>query len=157
VSREAREQAILEIVEETVVRNQKELVLLLAARGIAVGQATVSRDIKRLGLVKRPARRGGYRYSAPGGPAPTPPRTRRHLRIACEQFVTRIGPGEALLVLKTLTGRANAVAVALDECGLDGVVGTLAGDDTILVVASDQAARGRLQEELSAMVAGSGG
>lgn len=157
MSQEAREQAILEIVEETVVRNQRELVALLAARGLAVAQATVSRDIKRLGLVKRPARRGGYRYSAPGVPAPTPPRTRRHLRIACEQFVTRIGTGEALLVLKTLTGRANAVAVALDECGLDGVVGTLAGDDTILVVTSDRAARGRLEQQLGAMVEGADG
>ena len=144
MSRRARELAILDLVEEEVVANQTDLVKLLHLRGFEVTQATVSRDIKRLGLIKRPARRGGYRYAAPGSSGPSQQRLERQLSRACEQYVTRIDTGDSLMVLKTLTGRANAVAVALDECGLSEVVGTLAGDDTILIIARDGADRGKL-------------
>jgi transcriptional regulator of arginine metabolism len=70
----------------------------------------------------------------------------------CEQFVTKIEPGGALLVLKTLSGRANAVAVALDECRLEEIVGTIAGDDTILVIARDQRGRDKVRKLFDEMV-----
>ncbi|MDX1385919.1 MAG: arginine repressor [Thermoanaerobaculia bacterium] len=154
MSRRAREHAILEIVDDEVVSNQTTLVELLHRRGFDVTQATVSRDIKRLGLIKRPARRGGYRYAPPGVAGPSPQRAERQLGRACEQFVTKVGTGDALVVLRTLTGRANAVAVALDECGWEEVVGTLAGDDTILVVARDEGNRQALVRRLEKMLGG---
>jgi len=137
-----------------VVQNQGVLVDLLHERGIASTQATVSRDVKRLGLIKRPARRGGYRYASPSAPSrgASEQRTRRQLRSACEQFVTKIDTGESLLVLKTLSGRANAVAVALDECGLSEVVGSLAGDDTIVIVARSTKDRAKLIKLVEEMV-----
>ncbi|MEE2777728.1 MAG: arginine repressor [Acidobacteriota bacterium] len=148
MSQRAREHAILEIVEDSVVANQSSLVERLRDRGFDVTQATVSRDVKRLGLVKRPARRGGYRYAAPGTGGPSQQRLERQLSRACEQYLTKIDTGDSLLVLRTLSGRANAVAVALDECGLPEVVGTLAGDDTILIIARGIEDRAKLRQKL---------
>ena len=154
MSRRLREQAILEVVEEVVVENQSQLVEHLAGRGFAATQATVSRDIKRLGLIKRPARRGGYRYASPASFAnatanvSSSERSTKELRHACEQFLTKIDDGDSLLVLRTLTGRANALAVAIDECAIDEVVGTLAGDDTVLLVMRKISDRQKVRELL---------
>jgi transcriptional regulator of arginine metabolism len=153
VSRRVREQAILELIDAEPVGNQDEIVDRLRARGIAATQATVSRDVKRLGLVKAPAGgAGGYRYAAPALRPRSTQRGRRQLKIACEQFLTKIEPGGALLVLKTLSGRANALAVALDECRLDEIVGTIAGDDTILVIARDPRDRDKVRKLFEEMV-----
>jgi transcriptional regulator of arginine metabolism len=153
VTRRLREQAILELIEAQEVSNQDEIVERLRARNIQATQATVSRDVKRLGLVKTPAGGGGgYRYAAPALRPRSTQRGRRQLKVACEQFLTKVEPGGALLVLKTLSGRANALAVALDECRLDEIVGTIAGDDTILVIARDQRDRDRVKKLFDDMV-----
>jgi len=154
MSRRVREQAILELIESEPVSNQDEIVERLRTRGIQATQATVSRDVKRLGLVKAPAGGGiGYRYAAPAlRPRSSVQRGRRQLKLACEQFLTKVEPGGALLVLKTLTGRANALAVALDECRLDGIVGTIAGDDTILVIVRSASDRDKVQKLFGEMV-----
>jgi transcriptional regulator of arginine metabolism len=152
MSRRLREQAILELIDAAPVGNQDEIVDRLRGRGIQATQATVSRDIKRLGLVKTPAGGGGYRYAAPALRPRSAQRGRRQLKMVCEQFVTKIEPGGALLVLKTLTGRANAVAVALDECRLEEIVGTIAGDDTILVIARDPRDRDKVKKLFEEMV-----
>jgi transcriptional regulator of arginine metabolism len=152
VSRRVREQAILELIDSEAVSNQDEIVERLRERNIQATQATVSRDVKRLGLVKTPAGGGGYRYSAPAVRPRSTQRGRRQLKMMCEQFVTKIEPGGALLVLKTLSGRANAVAVALDECRLEEIVGTIAGDDTILVIARDQRGRDKVRKLFDEMV-----
>jgi transcriptional regulator of arginine metabolism len=152
LSRRTREQAILELVEEHVVSNQSELVALLRERQIEATQATVSRDIKRLGLIKRPARRGGYRYASPQSVTNSATRGRKQLRTACEQFLTKIDVAESLLILRTPNGRANALAVALDECSIDGVAGTLAGDDTVLVLLHTVADRARVRTMFEEMV-----
>lgn len=150
MSRHTREQAILEIIEANVVHNQAQLVGFLQARGIATTQATVSRDIKRLGLIKRPAR-DAYRYASPETVSGRR-RGRQQLRQACEQFLTKISSGDSLLVLKTLSGRANAVAVALDESNITEIAGTLAGDDTILVVTRAPGDREKVRAMLEEMV-----
>jgi transcriptional regulator of arginine metabolism len=153
VSRRVREQAILELIDSEAVSNQDEIVERLRRRNIQATQATVSRDVKRLGLVKTPAGGGGgYRYSAPAVRPRSTQRGRRQLKMMCEQFVTKIEPGGALLVLKTLSGRANAVAVALDECRLDEIVGTIAGDDTILIIARDPRDRDKVKKLFDEMV-----
>jgi len=153
VSRRIREQAILEIIADHVVSSQAQLVALLRERDIAATQATVSRDIKSLGLIKRPAGAGGYRYAPPGTVARRERRGRRQLRAGCDQFLTKIDEGDALLVLKTLVGRANALAVAIDESGIPEVVSTLAGDDTILVVTRRVEDRAKLRALLEELVA----
>ena len=79
-------------------------------------------------------------------------RGRRQLRSACNQFLVKIDSGDSLLVLKTLTGRANALAVALDECGIAEIAGTLAGDDTILVVMREVSDRTKVKAMLEKMV-----
>jgi transcriptional regulator of arginine metabolism len=152
MSRRFREQAILELINAGPVSSQEELVDRLGERGIRATQATVSRDVKRLGLVKTPATGGGYRYAAPAAPQRSPQRGRRQLKLACEQFVTKVELGGSLLVLKTLTGRANAVAVALDEYRLDEIVGTIAGDDTILVIARNTSDRAKIKKLFDEMV-----
>jgi transcriptional regulator of arginine metabolism len=152
VSRRTREQAILELLDVEPISNQEVLVERLRERGIAATQATVSRDIKRLGLVKAPSGSSGYRYAAPALQPRSSSRGRRQLRSACEQFVTKVEVGGSLLVLKTLNGRANAVAVALDEYRLDEIVGTIAGDDTILVIARNDRDRAKVKKLFDQMV-----
>jgi transcriptional regulator of arginine metabolism len=152
MTRRLREQAILELIESQEVSNQDEIVARLRARNIQATQATVSRDVKRLGLVKTPAGGGGYHYAAPAVRPRSTQRGRRQLKMMCEQFVTKIEPGAALLVLKTLSGRANAVAVALDECRLEEIVGTIAGDDTILIIARDPRDRDKVKKLFDEMV-----
>ena len=152
MSRRVREQAILELIDAEPVGNQDEIVDRLRGRGIAATQATVSRDVKRLGLVKPPAGGGGYRYAAPAVRPRSPQRGRRQLKMMSEQFLTKVESGGALLVLKTLSGRANALAVALDEARLEEIVGTIAGDDTILVIARDGRDRDKLRKMFVEMV-----
>lgn len=135
MNRAQRERLILEIVSAQPVQTQEELVRALRERGLRVTQATVSRDVKRLGLVKVPDAHGRYRYALPEElrEAPTPS-ARRKLVAAFQEFVTGLDWGEGLVLVKTLSGRANAVAAAIDEARMREIAGTVAGDDTILVV-----------------------
>ena len=132
--RRARQRAILEIVQDQTVRSQAELVELLEQRGIPATQATVSRDIHQLGLVKVPHNGGGSRYVSPEPGSVAPPEPAHPNLRSVADFVVGIERGQALLLLKTQSGHANAVAVELDKCRFEEVAGTLAGDDTILVV-----------------------
>lgn len=135
MSRAQRERLILEIVSSQPVSTQQELVQALRQRGLQVTQATVSRDVKRLGLVKIPDREGRYRYApAQQAQQATAPAARAKLVAAFREFVTGVDWGEGLVLVKTLAGRANAVAAAIDESRMAEVAGTVAGDDTILVV-----------------------
>src|ERR1700740_1269881 len=143
-SKLARQSRILELVQQEPLASQADWRLRLARAGFRVTQATLSRDIHELGLVKTPEG-----YMAPPGQAyadPAPPGIARLLR----EFVTEIREAQNLLVLKTTPGSAQPVAAGLDAEDWPEVVGTVAGDDTILIIAKDRrAARkvvGRLQE-----------
>lgn len=145
ITRRTRERAVLRIIDEKTIRTQAELVGVLAREGVATTQATLSRDLQRLGIVKLPGQ-GGPRYARPveaGAPNP-----RRVLAAALREFALAVGEGDALLAIRTLSGCANAVAVAIDECGLDGVMATVAGDDSILVLCRDAETRAALEAEL---------
>jgi transcriptional regulator of arginine metabolism len=131
--KEDRRQAILELVQERVIHTQQELALALAERGHPATQATVSRDIQELGLVRSPS---GYR-PAPAG-------------SLLSELVVRIHQVQFLLVIHTAPGTANLVARAVDEASLAGIAGTVAGDDTIIVVLSDQGAAEPLRRFLGA-------
>lgn len=148
--RRERERAILEILDDLTIRTQADLVRALERRGYSVTQATVSRDVRRLGLLKVRDADGRSRYTANGTESQAPG-SRRVLRTTLRDFATDIVAGDALFAIRTHSGCANAVGVALDDAGIEGVVATLAGDDTILVLTRDRDDRDRVLEELEAL------
>ena len=152
MNRGARERAILEIVGGHPVSTQEEIARALAGRGAAVTQATVSRDIKRLGLVKVAGADGAYRYAVANGVGPHAS-TEENLRNAFREFVTALSAGEAFFVVKILPGRANAVGIAIDEANRPAVAGTIAGDDTILVIVRKSKDRERARKEFEKLLA----
>ena len=124
-----RQSAILELVAGRPVRSQDALRRLLAGMGIRATQATISRDVKELGLVKRAA---DGAYQAVQGPAAPIPDDR--VRRAVAEYLRGVERVQQLLVLKTDPGQAQPLAFALDHAAWPEIVGTVAGDDTILVV-----------------------
>lgn len=130
-----RQSAILDVVEHEAVRSQEQLRQRLSARGFVVTQATLSRDIKELGLLKRSAD-GAYQPGA-AGTAPSAASAMGALARALTEYLVNIEPVQQLIVLRTGAGQAQLLALAIDRARLDEVVGTLAGDDTILVIARD--------------------
>lgn len=127
-----RQKKIIEIISQKPVKTQKELADALRAEGLMVTQATISRDIKELGLVKAPAEKEKARYLLPQNP-PSFSREER-LRRVFKESVVSVDFSENLIVVKTLPGEAQGVAAALDRASPGGVIGTVAGDDTIIVV-----------------------
>ncbi len=134
-SKTQRHSLILRILDATEVTSQEMLRELLADEGLSVAQGTLSRDIRELGLAKIPNAHGVPVYSAP--PEVTDP-TPRLTRLLPPLFIGADGVGN-LLILKTVTGGAQPIAVALDYEEWPEVVGTVAGDDTILLVLRDPA------------------
>jgi transcriptional regulator of arginine metabolism len=129
-----RQSAILEVVEQEAVRSQEQLRQRLTQRGFDVTQATLSRDIKELGLMKRAA---DGAYQAAGATAAPTPTTMGTLGRALAEYLLNIEPVQQLVVLKTGAGQAQLLGLAIDRARLEEVVGTLAGDDTILIIARD--------------------
>jgi transcriptional regulator of arginine metabolism len=140
----ARQQTILELAHEAPLPNQQELCKVLARRGFQVTQATLSRDINELRLVKT-----AEGYILPNGDAPVEamPAVSRVLR----EFVREIRRAQNLLVIKTIPGSAQPVAVAIDAEDWDEVVGTVAGDDTILIISGNNKKARQLQTRLEGM------
>lgn len=127
------------------VGSQEELVARLGLAGIAATQATVSRDLDELGAVKL-RRDGAIRYVLPDQAGTGSPVTMLDRLLG--EWVTDIIVATGLVVLKTPPGSANLVANALDAASLDGVAGTIAGDDTIFVALADGVAPQHLADEL---------
>ena len=125
-----RQQQLLDIVTKIEVNTQEELIRLLAEQGTSVTQATISRDIKELGLIKTSGKVKKYRYARV--------HDKQHDSIKLlslfKTAVISIEPAQNLVVVKTLTGNGGAVAATIDAQGIEEIVGTLAGDDTVLVV-----------------------
>lgn len=126
-----RHALILEIIEAKNIETQEELAAELKQQGINVTQATVSRDIKELRLLKVLADNGGYRYAT--AERAEKGVNERFIRIFTESVLTITGAGN-LIVLKTLPASANAAAEAIDSLKWPEIVGTIAGDNTILVI-----------------------
>lgn len=145
-----RHAAILTLVRHRRIASQEQLRELLVAQGVEVTQATLSRDIRELGLAKIADPEGGAHYAAPPA-AETPPPPLGPLVAALLLSTEGVG---ALLVIRTPAGSANALGSALDQHGWPEVVGTIAGDDTILVIARGAAARRRVAARLAALAAG---
>jgi transcriptional regulator of arginine metabolism len=131
-----RQRAIVDVVEREAIYSQDLLGQRLRARGFDVTQATLSRDIKELGLVKR-ASDGAYQRAGQAVNGPSAEAAVAALRRACREVLRSFEQVQQLLVLKTDTGMANSLAVVLDRAALPEVAGTIAGDDTILVIARE--------------------
>jgi transcriptional regulator of arginine metabolism len=131
----ARRQAlILQLLDREAIRNQEQLRRGLRGLGVEATQATISRDIKELGLVKRAAD-GAYQRA--NGPVPMTSGSAGAMARAIADAVTQADHVQQLVVLKTPPGQANPTAIAIDRALLPDVVGTIAGDDTILVILRD--------------------
>ncbi len=141
-----RHAAILRIVRERRIQSQDDLREALAGEGISVTQATLSRDIRELGLAKLVDPQGGSYYANPheGSLRPDLGQILPTLMVSLEST----GP---LIVIKTATGGAPAVAAALDQAGWKEVIGTLAGDDTLLIIAKNPRMRQLVEGRLAAL------
>jgi len=144
-----RHAAILDLVRSRRIGSQEELRRLLRAAGVDVTQATLSRDVRELGLAKVGDPEGGAHYAAAPAAAETPPLG----PLVVSLFLSAEGVGP-LLVIRTPPGSANLLGSALDRAGWPDVVGTIAGDDTILVIARSGAARKRVAGRLADLAGG---
>ncbi len=127
LSKKLRQSRILDFVKGRPVSSQEELLRLLASTGIRVTQATLSRDIRELGLVKA---RGVYRRPVEWNQ----PADLEVLRRTVKQFVLQSGVSGNILMIRTAPGNAHALGVVLDSAGLPEVLGTVAGDDTVFAL-----------------------
>jgi len=146
-SKRERQAVIVELVQQHEVESQEELRLLLRQRGWDVTQATLSRDLRDLRLARVPTADGGVRYSPAGGSV-AGESSRAVLDTLLPQLFVRVdGVGE-LLVLHTVPGGAQPIASAIDAEGWPDMLGTIAGDDTVLMICRSAAARERLLRRL---------
>jgi transcriptional regulator of arginine metabolism len=146
MNRRERQNAILGLVRERALSTQSEVAAALKDTGFEVVQTTVSRDIAELGLVKVRAPSGRLVYAPPG----TSDTDRlRALGAAMRRYAVSLEAAGGLVVVTTPSGYANALAQAIDEAGHPGIAGTLAGDNSILVIARDGTPAAVLKDELS--------
>ncbi len=139
-----RQARILELIRNHDVETQTELLELLKQDGFAVTQATVSRDIKDMRLVKVPGGSGTYKYAA----EPLPAEEQESHSYLFSTAVVSVEYAHSLVVIKTQTGMAQAVCAALDAKDRAGVLGTIAGDDTIFVATRTDSASAVLAADL---------
>lgn len=142
-----RQQKILELIQEYDIDTQDTLIKKLSESGFAVTQTTISRDIRQLNLVKGITPRGTYKYIVPGvamarnNEVPV-------LNSALTDSVTKIEAAGNIVVVKSYSGMANAIAVCVDSLYHEEIVGSVAGDDTILLVVKSSEAAIVLENEL---------
>jgi transcriptional regulator of arginine metabolism len=147
MTKPVRQKAILDLLDDGPLASQEDLQRALARRGLRVGQPTLSRDIHELGLVKTS---DGYARIREEAAADAGLPSVQHL---VREFVTDVRVAQNLLVLKTAVGSAQPVAAALDAESWPEAIGSLAGDDTILVVTPDKKAAARLAQRIREMLA----
>lgn len=142
----ARRQAVLlELIDREAIHSQEALRRRLHQRGFEATQATISRDIAELGLVKRS---GDGAYQRSGAEAANPETAMAALERAAAEFLRRVERVQQLVVIRTGRGQAQALAEAMDRAQLPEVVGTIAGDDTILVIGRGARGAGTLAKML---------
>lgn len=142
-----RHGAIRDIVSSRPVRTQQELAAALAERGLRTTQATISRDVAELGLVKQ-TRDGVPVYELPPRPDEAPGTGEERLRDLLRDLPVELRESGLLLIVRTLPGSAHAIAATLDRMRWSEVAGSIAGDDTVFIACRDRAALGRLRRRL---------
>jgi transcriptional regulator of arginine metabolism len=145
-----RQTVILEIVDREALHSQEQLRRRLHQRGFDATQATISRDIKELGLVKRA---GDGAYQRPGVDTTNPETARAALERAAAEFLRRVERVQQLVVIRTGVGQAQPLAIAIDRAQLPEAVGSIGGDDTILVIARDAKRAAALVRQLEGYAA----
>jgi transcriptional regulator of arginine metabolism len=150
VMKQLRQRAIRDLVEQRPIRTQQELAAALRERGFRTTQATISRDVAELGLIK--AGRSGMQAYA------IPPRLREadtsgedRIRTLLRDMPVEIRDAGTMLVLRTLPGSAHPLAAALDRARWPEVVGSIAGDDTVFVAFADRGSMGRVRRRLQGL------
>ena len=143
-----RQHLVARLIESQAIANQQALVDQLAAEGVIATQATVSRDLEDLGAIKVRMPGGESAYAIPALPkeqrAPED-----HLRRVFGDWVVEVATSDNLVVIRTPPGSAHVVASALDRSGLAGILGTVAGDDTILIVVASDIGGATIAAQLS--------
>ena len=145
-----RQTMILDIIAKENVETQEQLLEHLRQRGITSTQATISRDIKQLHLVKEPAGHGAYKYAVSN--------TRARLNVADKlrtifhESITSVESAQNIVVFKTLSGLAGGASEALDHMDVHGMLGTLAGENTVFVVMKDTASAETFCQEIREML-----
>jgi transcriptional regulator of arginine metabolism len=146
----SRQTMILEIISQENIETQEQLLNRLQERGITSTQATISRDIKQMHLIKEPVGQGVYKYAVSGN------RTKLNfaekLRTIFRESITSIDYAKNIVVLKTMPGLASAACSALDNMELSYMVGSLAGDDTAFLLMRDEESAIAFCEELKGML-----
>lgn len=145
-----RQARILEIIEREPIDTQEQLQQRLLEQGISCTQATISRDIKQMHLIKEPVGQGKYRYAV------SIQRNRLNvadkLRTIFRESIVSIDSAQNIVVIKTMAGLANAAAAALDSMNITDVVGSLAGDDTAFLVMRDTESAATFCDEIHEML-----
>ena len=145
-----RQNMILEIISQENIETQEQLLSRLQERGVSSTQATISRDIKQMHLIKEPVGHGVYKYAVSGN------RTKLNfaekLRTIFRESITSIDSAQNIVVLKTMPGLASAACSALDNMDISYMVGSLAGDDTAFLVMKDTESAAIFCEEIKEML-----
>ena len=150
MSKAQRQHRIAKLLAEQPVSSQTHLVELLAGEGIRATQATVSRDLEDLGAIKVRGAGGDAVYAIPELPADQRA-PEDHLRRVFGDWVVEVAHSGNLVVLRTPPGSAHVVGSALDRAGLTDILGTVAGDDTLLVVAAERVGGAKVAKKLSSL------
>jgi transcriptional regulator of arginine metabolism len=145
-----RQHRINELIEREVISTAAQIVVRLNAEGIAATQATVTRDLQELGTVKIRDEQGTRRIVV-GTASLSSPVPLDHLRRMMGEWVVSVESSANLVVVRTPPGCAHVVASALDRSALEGVLGCVAGDDTILVIAGEERGGAQLAHEFRAL------
>ena len=145
-----RQMKVQEIITKEIIRTQEDLADKLHLSGFDVSQATVSRDIKEMGLIKVPCADDDYRYAVPNEVHPTNLQDR--LKRVLRETVVSLNDTESLVVIRTIPGNAHALAAVLDNSNWEEVIGTVAGDDTILLVVKPKKAVAGVLERITTLL-----
>lgn len=145
-----RQAEILRIIEDVDVETQEQLLAELRSRGVTSTQATISRDIKELHLVKELTRSGAYKYAVSGRKASM--NLAGRLRTIFREGMTSFDRAQNIVVLKTMPGLAPAAAAAIDGMEIIDLVGSLAGDDTVILIMRDNESATEFCDEIQEML-----
>lgn len=150
--KESRQLEILRIIAAQNVETQEQLLTCLKASGIKATQATISRDIKDLHLIKEPVGDGTYRYAAAGHSDVRSHNHNGRLRNIFKEGVISFDVAQNIIVVKTMSGLGSAAGAALDRIENAGIVGSIAGDDTVLLIMRSNQAADEFLDEIQAML-----
>jgi transcriptional regulator of arginine metabolism len=153
VMKQLRQRAIRDLVEQRPIRTQQELAAALRDRGFRTTQATISRDVAELGLIKA-GRSGTQAYAIPPRLREADTSGEDRIRTLLRDMPVEIRDAGTMLVLKTLPGSAHPLAAALDRARWPEVVGSIAGDDTVFVATADRPSLRRLRDRLVGLAGG---